>query len=458
MLWILISWGFPVIGPLLYLTAGIDRLPQKGFMKRTRDAELHKARATYEEALPLAYWRGVNTQTTIFNREHDIDLNLYDALNTISPEYPLLDGNDIIPLVSGDELYPDMLDAISNASHHIHIQSFIIRNDPIGRKLMKLLADKAREGVQVRLLYDRFGSMQALFSGLFRPYRKIQNFQIAGWTQVSLMKRQFQLNLRNHRKAVIIDGTTAFMGGINIHIENTSRQSKPAIRDYHFKISGPAVQEIQYAFMRDWYFMTEEDPEIILQSVYFPSIEKKGKAAAALVCGGPTNALQVITDIYFMAITRAKNQIIIVTPYFVPTTDIIRALRSAAIRGVDVRLILPAKNNHFYAGWASHALYDELLQSGIRIFARTEPFMHAKAMLVDDDIAIIGTANWDVRSLKLNYETNMAVINSEFSNCLKRIILEDEAASNEIDLAQWRSRPQWHRLLENACSLMTPML
>jgi cardiolipin synthase len=281
---------------------------------------------------------------------------------------------------------------------------------------------------------------------------------IAGWTQVSLLKRQFQLNLRNHRKSLIIDGKRAFMGGINIHAENTTRQNKAPIRDYHTEVTGPIVQEIQYAFMKDWHFITNEPPETILQSVYFPTIEKTGDAYATIVCGGPTHNLQTIAEVFFMAITRSQKQLLIVTPYFVPTFGILRALRSAAIRGVDVRLIVPAKNNHIYAGWAARALYEELLQAGVKIFERSGAFIHAKAMLVDDSIAFIGTANWDVRSLRLNYETIMPIHNEAFANSLKRIILDDEAQSTEVSLAEWSKRSQLHRLAENACSLMTPVL
>jgi cardiolipin synthase len=210
--------------------------------------------------------------------------------------------------------------------------------------------------------------------------------------------------------------------------------------------------------MKDWHFITNEPPETILQSVYFPTIEKTGDAYATIVCGGPTHNLQTIAEVFFMAITRSQKQLLIVTPYFVPTFGILRALRSAAIRGVDVRLIVPAKNNHIYAGWAARALYEELLQAGVKIFERSGAFIHAKAMLVDDSIAFIGTANWDVRSLRLNYETIMPIHNEAFANSLKRIILDDEAQSTEVSLAEWSKRSQLHRLAENACSLMTPVL
>ena len=458
LLWIFVSWSFPIIGPVLYLTVGIDRVPQMGFHKSSHDARFLEARNAKEETLPLAYWRAVHSESVHATPETELGQELNRAMNAVAPEYPMLNGNLIGSHVTGDELYPRMLQAIDQATHHIHLQSFIIQNDTTGRAFMDHLADKARSGVQVRLLYDRFGSTQAAFSGLFRRYRNIPNMRIAGWTQVSPLKRRFQINLRNHRKALVVDGERAFLGGINIHKENTTRRTKAPIRDYHFELAGPVVQEIQYAFMKDWFYTTSESPETLLKPVYFPSITIMGNSLARLVCSGPTAELQTIADVFFSAIVRARKQILIVTPYFVPPYDILRALRSAAIRGVDVRIILPHRSNHIYAGWASRALYDELLQSGVRIFRRPPPFMHAKAMIIDDHVSIVGTANWDVRSLRLNYETSISVHDEAFANSLKHIVLDDEAQSKEVTLAGWRERPSWHRLVENACSLMTPVL
>jgi cardiolipin synthase A/B len=457
-LWIFVSWSFPIIGPILYLTLGIDRLPHKGFHKRTHDARLLEERKAREDALPLAYWRTVHAEAVHGTPETELDQELSHVMDAVAPEYPFLSGNAVLAHVTGDELFPRMLQAIDQATHHIHLQSFIIQNDVTGREFMEHLAAKARSGIKVRLLYDRFGSTRAVFSGLFRRYRRVPNLDIAGWTQVNPLKRRFQLNLRNHRKALIVDGQRAFVGGINLHRQNTTRVNKAPIRDYHFELTGPIVQEIQYAFMKDWYFMTNESPEVLLQDVNFPSITTKGDCLARVICSGPTSELRTIADVFFMAIVRARRQILIVTPYFVPPYDILRALRSAAIRGVDVRIIVPAKNNHIYAGWASRALYDELIQSGVRVFERAPPFLHAKAMIIDDRVSIVGTANWDVRSLRLNYETNIAVHDEAFANALKRIVLDDEAQSEEVTLAVWRQRPQWHRLAENACALMTPIL
>ena len=457
-LWIFVAWSFPFIGPLIYLAFGIDRIPDKGFHKNIKDEELLAERKAREDAeLSLSYWRSLR-EALKTEPPKEFERTIDRAINTLLPDYPLLGGNSIETLLTGDQFYPRLIDAIEGAKHHIHLQSFIIGDDVIGTRILLLLNRKARHGVKVRLLYDKFGSARALFSGLFRRVDSNENLRIAGWTQANPLKRQFQINLRNHRKCAIIDGHTAFFGGINIHDENLSSDGSEGIRDYHFRISGPVVHELQYSFMRDWYFATDEDPEILLQQKHFPEISATGKSSVRLVNSGPSSELEAIADVFFMMINAAQEEILIVTPYFVPTRDIMRALRTSALRGVSVRLVVPQKNNHFYAGLAGHALYGELLESGARIFERHPPFMHAKAMIVDSSVAVIGTSNFDNRSLRLNYESNLVVYDEHFSNKLKAVVLDDISHSTEIKPADWQRRPASKTIAENLAYLMMPVL
>jgi len=457
-LWIVTAWFLPLLGPLIYLAFGVDHLPDKGFRKHAADQQLLKERKSREsETLPLAYWRSVHSKIKAEPPE-PCEKEMDRAMDTLLPDYPLLDGNTIEPLVDGDDLYPQLFAAIESAADHIHLQSFIIAPDKSGTKLLELLARKARAGIKVRLLYDQFGSTAAVFRGFFKPFTSVPNLSIAGWTQANILKRRFQVNLRNHRKICVIDGKTAFFGGINIHDENLSSGDSRPIRDYHFRVQGPIVQELQYSFMRDWFFITEEDPDHLLTERFFPPIDDAGTALVRLVNSGPTSEMEAIADVFFMAITSAKKQILLVTPYFVPTREILRALRTAALRGLDVRIIVPEKNNHVYAGLASRALYSDLLQSGVRIFERRPPFIHAKALVIDSTMAVVGTANFDARSLRLNYETDMIVYEDLFVNRLKEIVLSDLAQSREIDIRNWEARPRPVRLIENLCYLLMPIL
>ncbi len=458
LLWIVVCWSLPIIGFFLYLMFGIYKVPRKTWMKEKSNRQFQSEREAREaESLPMYYWKSVRESVTggpISPKAHEVDL----ALERVVGDHPLLGGNQIAPLTTGDEAFPRMLEAIRNARHHIHLQTFILGNDATGRLFLDALAEKAREGVTVRLLFDRFGSTHAVLGGLVRRYRRIPNFHIAGWSQARLLKRQFQLNLRNHRKALIVDGVDAFAGGINLHDAQTSRSGKPAIRDYHFHMAGPIAHEIQYTFLRDWYFMTDESPEELLKAEHFPDITGQGPVAIRMVNGSPATELDELCDAIFTCIVMAHREILAVTPYFIPSSDIIRALRIAALSGVEVRIIVPAANNHVYAGLAGRALYDELMSAGVKIYERNPPFMHAKALIIDDEVAMVGTANLDVRSLRLNYETNLAVYDETFINKLKRIMLEDLAESTEMNLNAWRNRPAIHKVAENVCHLFTPIL
>ncbi|QHI70267.1 cardiolipin synthase [Tichowtungia aerotolerans] len=453
-LWIFAAWSFPVAGPLLYLCFGVDRIPDRGFEKFLTDKTLLTVRATTKETAPFAYWHNPVAAPNDSYLQRNMD-RILDALLSDHPVHP---GNRITPLVGGDEAYVEMLAAIRAAKKHIHLQSYIIERDSISREFMDALAERAAAGVQIRLLYDRFGSTRAHLSGFFRKYGRHENVHIEGWTQANPFKRQFQINLRNHRKALVIDGKKAFFGGINIHAENTASNPNGPIRDYHFCVEGPMVQELQYSFLRDWHFITHEDPAGLLTEELFPQSDQAGKVTARLINSGPSTEKDVAIEAFFNAITLAEKQILAVTPYFVPPADILRALHSAALRGVDVRLIVPQKNNHRYAGFASRALYEELLLAGVRIYERHPPFMHAKALVVDGELSLIGTANLDNRSLSLNYETSVVVYSENFADTMKNLIHEDIDSSTEIALTEWRRRPAYRRLLENLALLMAPVL
>lgn len=457
-LWIFVAWSFPLIGALLYLSFGIDRIPDKGLRKKAVNQMMISQRnAKHEAEDPFVAWH-YEFSTRISDIEDGFCRKLNLSIDPLNPDHPLLDGNSISPLASGDEAYPLMLQAIRSAKHHIHLQSFIIHRDETGRQFLDELGKKAEQGVQVRLLFDRFGSTHAYLGGMFRKYRGLPNFNICGWTQANPLKRQFQVNLRNHRKNLVVDGHVAFFGGVNIAAENCTSGGRKAIRDYHFKVEGPLVHELQFSFLRDWYFMTQEPIDQLLNIDHFPKMLSIGTAHARLIDSGPSAPPELATETYFNAIIMAQDQILLVTPYFVPTNDIIRALRSAAHRGVDVRLIVPLVNNHRYAGMASKALFEELLTSGVKIYQRKPPFIHAKAMVVDSCIAVVGTANMDVRSLELNYETIALFDDGLAIDRLKQMIHEDMNNSVEVNLSEWLRRPAIQKLSENLCALMTPVL
>lgn len=457
LLWIFVTWSFPVVGALLYLTFGINRAPVKGWHKQHSDHFFMTARSRREEpSQPLAYWR---TLKASIKAQPEAEAREFDGiLDRISPNHPLLGGNRIEVFSEGERVYAAMLRAIESARRHVHVQTYILGPDDIGRRFLDALAEKARAGVRVRLLYDQFGSMEARMRLFFRRWHGVPNLSIVGFTQANFVKRQFQLNLRNHRKIMVVDGKTGFTGGMNLHGGHVSTPESPQIRDYHFRVEGAVVSELQYTFLRDWYYMTDESADDLLHTDYFPAVPSEGGMAARLINSGPTSEREAMTDAYFAAILAARKQILITTPYFIPPDDIRRALRAAALRGVDVKVMLPKHNNHLSAAYAARAVYAELLKAGVRIFERPGPLIHAKAMLVDDLTAMIGSANLDIRSLRLSYETNLIVFDRDFAAALKQALVEDFSVSEERSLGEWLQRPASQRLVENFFNLMSPVL
>ncbi len=458
LLWLFVVWSFFFVGALLFWLFGINRITKRAKRKEWADQRLRHERECRENGTELAYWRAVHQALAAEPRD-DFSRELNRAMDHRLRDYPLLDGNRLAPLVTGDQAFPAMLQAIDQAKDHIHVQTFIFGNDTVGREFMRRLARRAADGVAVRILYDRVGSTAAVLSGFFHRYRRIPNLEICGWTHARPLHAQFHINLRNHRKLLIVDGRRAFIGGLNLQTAHTSRRRRPAIRDYQFDVHGPIVQELQYAFLRDWHFMTNAEPGSLLCPALFPDLPRAGNALVRLINSGPTpSENETMADVFFSAISAARRQILVVTPYFIPPLFLSRALQSAAQRGLEIRLIVPRKNNHPLAAWAGRALYGELMESGVRIHERRPPFMHAKAMVIDDTVALIGSANLDTRSLRLSYETNLAVYDNALIGKLKEIIWEDIAHSDELVLQRWNQRPAHRQLIENFCNLFAPML
>ncbi len=454
-LWLAVVWAFPYLGALSYLSFGVDRV-RRGASEREAAKALVARRAA---AHPTFYRLAID-----YSRPHPGEEVAYPAAHIFRATDPavrpnrVFRGNRVELLVDGDEFYPALREAISAARASVNLQTFIYGRDRIGRELLDLLVDRVRAGVECRLLYDRFGSTYAHLSRFFKGATEA-GVEVRSITQANPLKGRFQINLRNHRKIAVIDGRIGFVGGINIQdIHLSAYAGGSAIRDYHVRVQGPAVSDLQLQFIEDWHFASAEPPERLFDLSYFPEQEAAGDAVAQVVPGGPDLSGHGLADAIFGAIVAAERSISIVTPYFVPDEPIITALRYAALRGVRVQLILPRKSNHWYTGFAARALYAPLLKSGVRIFERHGPFMHAKALIVDGIYAMIGSANLDYRSLHLNFETNLEVADTAFLSRIQRQIDEEIGLSTEVLLAEHQTRSLARRLTENFCYLFQPML
>jgi len=456
-LWIFIAFSFPFVGPVLYFLFGVNRVRMKGL--RLEAARNHLLREPGNQASLALKSRAENMQRhgTAWDSEEAMRTTM--ALDRQLRDMPALLGNRIRLLRHGDEAYPAMLEAVEEACRSIHLQTYIIRPDRIGRRFMEVLSRKARQGVTVRFLYDRLGSSTAHLSGFFLEYQDQPNLQIHGYALVHPLKRRMQINLRNHRKLLVVDGHTGFLGGINIHDANISAAGKGlAIHDYHFEILGPAVSELQYSFLQDWYHTSDDPPEALLRPEYFPRLEACGEDFARVVRSGPGHDYEAGHRAFFTFVVMAQQSIRLLTPYFVPDGPLFTALANAAARGVDVRLIVPARNNHWYVQYATRSFFAPLLQAGVRIYERPAPFVHAKALLVDNRWAFVGSSNFDIRSFRLNFELNLEVRGPFAENDLRQALQEEIHSSEEIRLADFERRRAWEPLLESLCALASPLL
>ena len=460
LLWIFFVFTFPLIGLIAYVLFGINTVPQKRWSKLYSDAVFRQHQDSEKGHSPLAEAYARREEERI-DRETTADPAFHRILDQIAPEHPLLGGNAIEPLAPADQALEAIFATIREARHHIHLTTYILEDDYVGRRLLTGLCRQAKAGVQVRVLYDAFGSAHATLRGFFRRYRKIPNLELVPFSQSHFPKRQFQLNLRLHRKLLIIDGTLAFTGGVNFHdiyLPANGENRGAGVSDLHFMVRGPIVLDLQYTFLRDWFYMTDTPIETISGAAFYPPATPCGELPARLVNSSPQLQLaSAATNLFFALANRATRQLILVTPYLVPSQALLLALCQAAARGVEVKILVPRKNNHPTIRIASQALYRPLLVAGVTIFERRPPFRHTKAAVMDDRISVIGSANLDPRSLDFNYESNLVIESIPFAQRLKALLADDFARADAITYPEWRRRPKIRRLLENFFNLFHPI-
>lgn len=452
LLWFTVIAAFPVFGVFLYFFAGRSRTDSIGrrialsaddFLTKIRPHE--NVFRYFSELKP--YIRNGGSLSA-------------EMLDRILPETRAIRGNHVALLRDGTAAYPQMLKEIHNAKRSILLQSFIIADDEIGRDILKALEYKASTGVEVKILYDSFGSFFSAFYRMFNRFgRGIETFRIRPFSLMNSFTR-WRIQMRNHRKLLVIDGKTAFLGGINISAANvpTKRHGDSAIHDLHCRIEGPVAGELELLFLRDWMYAAKEKPADLVSSVVLPPVERKGDHSVRLVASGWGQCCEGSGKVFYTAVATARKSVWIISPYFVPDTPFLMALRMAVARGVDVRIIVPLNNNHFYVKLASRSFYGPLISDGVRIFERKGVFVHAKAMLVDSEWALVGSSNCDVRSFRLNFELDAVIRGEPFLSSLKQELENELAASNEITLEQILAKRKAVRAAENLCALLTPLL
>lgn len=439
--WILALVFLPGIGATLFLMFGRDRvrLPLRGRLEDDRAlAERRRAELTARGlALPEAADPG--------RLERDM-FRLGSALAGALPT----SGNAVELLVDGEKTYEALGAAIDQATRSVYAEYFLVRNDATADWFAERLIAAARRGVAVKLLLDGLGCF-------WLRRRWLRSLREAGVVARFFLPARlifFQpMNLRNHRKIVIVDGTIGFTGGINIGDEY--RGWKGPWRDAHLRLEGPAVAELEHVFAKDWHFVTRTDPEV------FPPPAPRGSATVAIVRSGPDapgREREAIHRLLFSAITLARSRVLITTPYFIPDRAIMVALQTAAMRGVDVKLLFPSRSNHRVVFQAGRSFYDDLLEAGVEIYEYSPGMIHAKTMVVDGAIGLVGSANMDLRSFRLNFEVHAVLEDASTAAELEACFARDLEASRRIELDEFRRRSLGLRVIESAARLLSPLM
>ena len=434
--WIGLAWLSPFMGSALYAMFGINRV-------RRRATRLDKRRRRRG---------GGRAQTPIPRDDHLAPLE--HAVRTLTGRRAEPD-NRLTMLQCGDEAYPRMLAAIAGAKRSIALSSYILRADSAGDPFIEALSEAHGRGVQVRVLIDGIGSGY-LYSGAYRRLRH-GGVPAARFMHSLLPWRMPFVNLRSHKKILVVDGVHGFTGGLNIGAENVLATNPPfPVRDTHFAVEGPVVAQLMTAFAEDWQFTTGEHLE---GDAWFPDIEPDaaaGEAVARVVTSGPDQDVEKIEYIVLQAIASARHQIRVMTPYFLPDERMITALELAAMRGVRVDIVLPAVGNHKLVDWATRAQIPPLLEARCHVWYNPPPFDHSKLLVIDGEWCLVGSSNWDMRSFRLNFELNVEVYHSGLARKLDALAKRHQGEAITLEALKKRSLPI--RLRDAGARLMLPYL
>ena len=376
-------------------------------------------------------------------------LRMVDTLT----DMPFTRGNDVELLIDGDATFKSILEGIEMAREYILFQFYIIKDDEIGSKIKDLLIRKASEGVRVFFLYDEIGS-----SKLSRKYReelKNTGIEVSAFNTTQGHRNRFQLNFRNHRKIAVVDGHTAWIGGHNVGDEYLGKDPKFGHwRDTHVRLEGPAVIGAQLSFVEDWYWATGKSPKFD----WLSDPSATGDRKMLVIPTSPADARETASLMFIQAISSARERVWIASPYFVPDEGVLKALELADLRGADVRILIPDKPDHMLVYLAAFTFVDELSNTDIGFYRYTGGFLHQKVVLVDDHIAIVGTANLDNRSLRLNFEVMALAVDPPFASEVDAMLENDFAQSRRMQSDEFREKPFWFKFAARVARLTAPIL
>jgi cardiolipin synthase A/B len=428
--WIMVCWLFPIAGSLLYVLFGINRV-------RSRARQLRAGLPTIRDVCDPATADDLAAQLT----------RVGDAVT----QWTRVPGNAVVPLENGENAFPVMLEAIAGARHTVWLATYIFETDPVGRQFIDALSGAVARGVQVRVLVDGVGEWYSWPHAV----RVLQRARVPAARFLAprlLPFPRLAINMRNHRKLLLVDGETAFVGGMNIGGREVARAHQRRMADLHFRVCGPIATQLGRAFSVDWRFAAREE-------LTAPApCAAAGEAICRVVTDGPDEDNDKLLQVIVGALSVARHQILIMTPYFIPQPELTSALQAAALRGVEVCLVLPQRSNLSYVDWASRRWLPPLLERGVQIFLQPAPFSHTKLLVVDGVYAQIGSANLDPRSLRLNFEIAVEIYCEHTCRPLVNYIEAARAKSCGYTLEMTRSLSAPARARNSLCWLLSPYL
>lgn len=447
--WLLAIYFIPVFGVAFYLLFGQDM--KKSRMFRVKEVEDRLKYPIRRQEAVIRLEQDLNQE-----REAGGDYGRLALYNLESSGSVLTLHNQVEIFTDGQEKFEALRRALREARRFIHIQYYIIKNDEVFDSIIPILKKKVKEGVEVRILYDGMG-------GRFMPKRRWQELSAAG-VRVGVFFPPFlgwlnlRVNYRNHRKIVIIDGDTGFVGGFNIGREYISKDPKFGYwRDTHLKITGEGALSLQIRFALDWNYATGEN--LFKEARYFEGGgQGNGGVQLQIIASGPDTREPHVRNNYLELFHRARSHIYIQTPYFIPDEAVFSALKVAAQSGVDVRLMIPCKPDHPFVYWATCSYAGELLDYGARCYIYENGFLHSKGVMVDGEVCCYGTANMDIRSFELNFEVNATIYDSAVTRRLEQAFMDDLPRCRELTREEYGRRGMWMRLKEQCSRLLSPLL
>ncbi|MCL3779825.1 cardiolipin synthase [Prolixibacteraceae bacterium JC049] len=446
--WIVVLALIPVGGVILYLFFGQTYRKQKIFSRKGLKNGLEHLNKLAKQQLVMVKKMSFNNERSIKGKKHLMKLLLNNSSALIT------DNNQVKLLHNGDQTFAHIIQALEQARHHIHLEYYIIEDDKIGKIIKNLLITKAIQGVQVRVIFDDVGSWG--ISKRFKKELKQNGVEIRAFMPVSFPWFTSRVNYRNHRKIIVVDGQIGFLGGLNI--ADRYIDGIPGIgswRDTHVQIKGDAVATIQMQFISHWYFCSEQ---LLPLDEYIIDNPPSQGVVTQISASGPDSDWESISQAYFTAISTANRSVFIATPYFMPTADILTAIKTAAMKGVDIRLLIPEKSDTVIPKWCTESYIEELLEAGVRVFRFKNGFYHSKLMMVDGVWSSVGTANMDFRSLETNFEINAFFYNRAIYKELASRFIQDLSRSVEIEIKQWQKRPLLKKLKASFARLFSPLM